>query len=111
LKKGIKCGSNYIDLEFRRWLKEMIGEQNYMEIDPNTHLNTMYLHGMEGKAMRDLMKQFTRYKRKFNRKSKDMRLNLPTALSSLTTLGVLNGEITITPYVPISVSGAITYVL
>jgi len=89
----------------------MIGEQNYMEIDPNAHLNSMYLHGIEGKAMRDLMKQFTRYKRKFNRKSKDMRLTLPTALSSLTTLGVLNGEITITAYVLLLVSGAITNVL
>jgi hypothetical protein len=96
-KIGAKCGSIYIDEAFKRWLKKLIGDENYKELDPRNASQKISSHATEGKEMRALMKAFDSCKRKFSRDHRDMKMDLPEPLDDL-SIGnqVVGGELTIT---------------
>jgi hypothetical protein len=94
---GDKCGSVYIDLAFKNWLRDLIGEKNYEKLDPGSRGRKISSHAAEGADMRKLMKTFDVFKKKFNKEHRDMRMDLPGPLSNLDIAGKVNkGEITIT---------------
>lgn len=93
-----KCGSIFINIKFKEWLKDLLGDKNYQRLDPNTELNKITSHTTEGKAMRELMKEFDARKRGFRKDyNQDIHLDLPAPLDNLTIPGKVDGgEITIT---------------
>ncbi|KAF2188028.1 actin-like ATPase domain-containing protein [Zopfia rhizophila CBS 207.26] len=96
---GKKCGSIFIDMEFKKWLRSLIGDKNYQKLDPNTEANKISSHATEGEAMRILMKRFDALKKQFHSGSEDRHVDLPKPLHNLTIPGKVNsGEITITCY-------------
>jgi hypothetical protein len=94
---GLKCGSIFIDLAFKEWLKDLLGEENYQKLDQTRLAHKISSHNSEGRPMRELMKKFNRLKRMFNKEHRDMRMDLPEPLHNL-NMGnrVVGGEITIT---------------
>jgi hypothetical protein len=93
-----KCGSMFINIKFKEWLRDLLGDKNYQRFDPNTELHKITPHTTEGKAMRELMKEFDARKRGFRKDyNQDIHLDLPAPLDNLTIPGKVNGgEITIT---------------
>jgi hypothetical protein len=82
---------------FKQYLRWLIGDNYYEQIDPNADLEHVSSHTAEGEAMRSLMKQFTMHKKAFHRKTETMSLDLPYPLDKLNIPGkVHSGEITIT---------------
>src|ERR1700761_7954418 len=96
-RKGDKCGSIYIDIEFRKWLRDHIGEANYRQLDSNLNVERTSSHATEGKAMRLLMKKFELLKKNFSDDGRDAFLDLPHPLDNLNMQGKVDGgQITIT---------------
>lgn len=94
---GDKCGAIYIDIAFKKWLRELLGEKHYSKLDGNLNLDRISLYATEGKAMRKLMKSFDDLKKRFCKGHRDMPLDLPPPLENLTlSPGVNEGEIIIT---------------
>lgn len=93
---GDKCGSTYIDLEFKNWLRRQIGGENYILLDP-AYDGKISSHAAEGQSMRDLMKVFNREKARFESNSEDIIIELPWPLEDLNREPtVVAGELTIT---------------
>lgn len=96
-ESGAKCGSVYIDGAFKAWLKKIIGNQNYQQLDPRNASQKISSHATEGKEMRILMKEFEKYKRKFNKDHREIKMDLPEPLDDITVgKKVLGGEVSIT---------------
>ncbi|KAF2249310.1 hypothetical protein BU26DRAFT_519428 [Trematosphaeria pertusa] len=95
---GRKCGSIFINLEFKKWLKRLIGEAKYRELDPDLDVDKNAAHAFETTSMRQLMRDFDTLKRDFQPNShQDFHLDLPHPLANLDIPDVVNkGEITIT---------------
>jgi hypothetical protein len=94
--QGDKCGLIYLDLAFKRWLRNQLGEQNYQILNPSYN-GKISFHATEGEYMRHLMKRFDNHKRWFTKDSRDMKLILPLPLNNLTLSDkVTLGELTIT---------------
>jgi len=92
-----KCGSIFIDRQFKYWLRGLIGEANYQLLDPNARHNKIGSHSTEGQAMRTLMKDFETLKKTFSKDTENMHMELPYPLDNLNIPGrVYGGEITIT---------------
>jgi hypothetical protein len=84
-------------LEFKKWLLNLIGEDNYQKLDPHTRKLKFGSHDIEGGRMRALMKDFDIKKRQFTEDFRDIRLDLPEPLDNLNLEGrVRGGEIKIT---------------
>jgi hypothetical protein len=82
-------------LEFKRWLKRLLGD-NYRRLDPNPNFRNLGSHTVESDAMRKLMDKFNAYKEDFGPDSEDIVMRLPPPLSNLDMApGVNNGKITI----------------
>jgi hypothetical protein len=97
---GHKCGAIYVDLQFKNWLRFLIGDQHYRELDKNGELGKVNSHELEGVGMRELMKKFDILKRNFRRDGRDRRLDLPEPHENLDIPGrVKEGEGTIPQYV------------
>jgi hypothetical protein len=98
LRVGKKCGSIYIDRAFKRWLKGLIGKDNYEKLDPNNNVGRISSHYVEGQLMRQLMKRFDSSKQDFSRTFHDIKMTLPgPELKNLHIPGRVNqGEIIIT---------------
>jgi hypothetical protein len=97
---GDTCGSSFIDLEFKKWLYDLIGPEYYRKLDPRRFNFNSGSHDVESGQMRELMKKFDGIKRKFRSDYRNMRLDLPDPLHNLTIEGrVRGGEITISKYV------------
>lgn len=79
---GHKSGSIYIDLAFKRWLKDLLGQSNYLILDPENE-GEIRSHAAEGERMRELMKAFTRKKISFKNNVGDIRIGLPSPLDTL----------------------------
>ncbi|PVH78397.1 hypothetical protein DL98DRAFT_590324 [Cadophora sp. DSE1049] len=91
-----RCGSAYINLNFKRWLRRVIGEENYRALDPNSSSQQISAHAMEGKEMRQVMKRFEGLKKAFPRDNRPLKLDLPGPLSELNIpRRVSQGELTI----------------
>jgi hypothetical protein len=92
---GEKCGSIFIDQEFKRWLRRLLTDRYYTELDPDCDINNVY--GVEGQKIREIMAEFDTIKKAFEQDSGDMFLDLPRPLNNLTLDGrVDGGQITIT---------------
>ena len=73
-------------MEFKKWLRELIGPENYGLIDTNTVMGRITSHIVEGKAMRDLMAEFNKRKERFTgTEDEDLRWRLPHPLNKLST--------------------------
>lgn len=95
---GRKCGSIFIDQDFKDWLRRLLGDRYFLELEPNADLNRIY--GTEGRALRDLMARFDTIKKEFHTNSGPMYLDLPKPLNNLTLDNrVEGGQITISKYV------------
>lgn len=94
---GAKCGSVYIDGAFKNWLRKLIKDENYRELDPRNASQKISSHAIEGKEMRELMTGFDKIKRAFSKEIPDMKIDLPEPLDSLSTgYQVVDGELTVT---------------
>ncbi|KAH7085513.1 hypothetical protein BKA63DRAFT_598156 [Paraphoma chrysanthemicola] len=93
---GRKCGSIFINRAFLKWLRDILGEQNYRQLDPNLDIDKDAFHASESPAMRYLMQKFDERKQGFDRDSGDIYLDLPDPLDALTIPGVVDqGQMTI----------------
>jgi hypothetical protein len=97
---GAKCGSIYIDGNFKRWLHRLLGEEHYRRLDPRNAGQKISAHDTEGQYMREIMKAFDPHKRSFPKDGKDMKIDLTEPiLANLSIDGkVVEGEFTITQF-------------
>jgi hypothetical protein len=96
-RTGAKCGSIYIDGNFKRWLHELLGDRDYRELDPRNASQKISAHDTESKQMRAIMKAFDAFKKKFVKTARDMKMDFPEPLDNLNIDGkVVEGELTIT---------------
>ncbi|OQV06071.1 hypothetical protein CLAIMM_10703 [Cladophialophora immunda] len=94
---GDKCGAIYIDIAFKEWLRQLLGNKYYEKLDQNQDLQRITSHTCESKAMRQLMKSFDVLKKQFHKNHRDMALDLPPPLHNLTLDNRVDcGEIKIT---------------
>lgn len=95
LISGKKCGSTFVDLEFKRWLCKLIGVPHFRKLDPQLQIRNLVSHDMEGGKMRQLMTAFDILKTTFRPDSGEKRMKLPDPLHDLNIDG-RKGEIIIT---------------
>jgi hypothetical protein len=96
-KSGRKCGAVYIDIAFKRWLRDFLGPTHYQKLDPNIQNGKLSSHTLEGQSMRTLMKAFDVLKRNFSSNARDGMLDLPEPLHNLDIPGKVDeGQIIIT---------------
>ncbi|KAH6724439.1 hypothetical protein DL95DRAFT_464978 [Leptodontidium sp. 2 PMI_412] len=97
LATGEKCGSIFINLAFKTWLRKLIGPRLYQELDQAQLVDKISSHDAEGERMRALMKKFNVYKRKFEKGHRDIKIDLPEPFENLDLdTRVVGGQITIT---------------
>ncbi|KAN0071918.1 hypothetical protein V8E54_009647 [Elaphomyces granulatus] len=97
LATGSKCGSIFVDLAFKKWLRGVLGDKYYQRLDPSQLDSKIGSHHVEGQRMRELMQGFDKHKRKFNRDHRGIKMDLPYPLHNLNKDNkVVGGEITIT---------------
>ena len=96
---GAKCGSSYIDANFKRWLRWLIGPKQYRILDPKC-TRKVTAHTSEGKLMRKIMGEFEIKKRNFRGKGahqSSMHIPLPNELAHLQKTGkIQDKELSIT---------------
>jgi len=92
---GDKCGSIFINMKFKKWLREILTDVHYRELDPNFEIDKLATHASETPAMRSLMKDFDVKKKHFTVASPDYQLELPFPLENLDIPGVKQGLLTI----------------
>lgn len=93
---GAKCGSAFIDTEFKRWLRGVLGTSRYSELDPANARQRISAHTVESGPMRELIKRFEVQKKAFSSTSQDIKLELRGSLSGLNIEGrVKQGDLTI----------------
>jgi hypothetical protein len=86
-------------LAFKNWLRRLVGDEYYKQLDPTFEGNKISSYAVEGEYMRELMKTFDGFKKRFKKDHRDMRMDLPGPLSNLDLdTRVQGGEITITKY-------------
>ncbi|KAH0556728.1 hypothetical protein GP486_005483 [Trichoglossum hirsutum] len=97
---GYKCGSVFIDIAFKSWLREFVGEDNYLKLDPAQARDKITSFDREGERMRELMAAFNILKRKFEKGHQDMKMDFLTLPEPLHNLNLHNkvegGQIIIT---------------
>ncbi|KAI4922167.1 hypothetical protein J4E90_000595 [Alternaria incomplexa] len=93
---GSRCGSIFINLEFKKWLRMLLGEEEYLKLDPNLDIDKNANHASETPAMRELMQAFDDVKKQFAFSTPDVRFSLRGELENLDIFGKVNkGLITI----------------
>jgi hypothetical protein len=98
---GEKCGSVFIDNAFKDWLRRILGDHHYRQLDPDSVGVMFGSYKSEGQGIRELMKAFIPRKERFRGTDSDVLLTLPEPLNNLTTndRSVIEGQIRITAYV------------
>jgi hypothetical protein len=94
-----KCGSALIDVNFKRWLNGILGNKFFHALDQRNSGQQISAHTMEGRYMREIMRQFDAEKKAFSNKtaSETIKLDLKGPLEKLNLPGrVKEGELTIT---------------
>jgi hypothetical protein len=79
---GDTCGSIFINLEFKKWLRNILTDEYYQKLDPNLDIEKLATHASETPPMRLLMKEFDLKKRNFGLHDPDCRMELPTPLEN-----------------------------
>lgn len=96
IESGLKCGSAFIDTEFKRWLRDELGVANYAKLDPMNAHRRLTAHTLESGPIRRLVQDFIIRKQAFTQTSQDIRIDLPEPLSALNMENrVREGELTI----------------
>jgi hypothetical protein len=54
-----------VDGNFKNWLRTAIGLAHWLELDPNAGNGKTKSHTVEGKAMREVMREFEKQKKRF----------------------------------------------
>lgn len=94
---GNKCGSIFINLAFKKWLRDLLGKDIYQILDQAQLVTKIRSHDAEGERMRVLMKRFDVHKRKFAKGHRDIKIDLPEPFEDLDKDNiVVGGQITIT---------------
>lgn len=88
---SFKCGSDSINIQFKDWLRAVLGDIYYYELDPASLGEQVSQHIIEGKGMRGLMKGFIAMKRRFSKEQNEVYMNLPPPLDELDIPGRLIG--------------------
>ncbi|CZR64187.1 uncharacterized protein PAC_14084 [Phialocephala subalpina] len=92
-----KCGSSYIDQNFKRWLNRIVGDRHYRILDPRSAGQQIGAHTMEGRYMRQVVKRFDEKKRLFSNKANEIHFDLPNPLNALNIAGrITQGNLKIT---------------
>jgi hypothetical protein len=98
---GGKCGSTFIDGNFKAWLKIMLGDRHYAILDERNASQKISSHATESGLMRKVMSEFDVLKKTFNpsRDKSSKKFDLPEG-TDLETLNVgdtvRDGVLTIT---------------
>ncbi|KAI4633484.1 hypothetical protein J4E80_000850 [Alternaria sp. BMP 0032] len=77
-------------MKFKRWLREILTDVHYKELDPTFDIDKTATHASETPAMRSLMKDFDLKKKHFTAGSSDCQLELPSPLENLIIQGRVN---------------------
>jgi hypothetical protein len=94
---GSKCGSIFVNLAFKKWLRALLGEDICQVLDQAQLVTKISSHDAEGERMRVLMKNFDVHKRKFAKGHRDIKMDLPEPFENLDKDNiVVGGQITIT---------------
>jgi hypothetical protein len=80
---GSKCGAIFINVAFKQWLKDLIGEDRYQQLDQAKISYKISSHDAEGERMRILMKRFEIKKKRFVKDGRDVRIELPEPFHNL----------------------------
>ena len=93
-----RCGSVFIDMAFKKWLRKTIEPHNYYLLDPaNAGKKRIYPYASESGPMREVINRFEAKKKVFDSSTTEIRLDLPEPLDKLTIPGKVNqGQLTIT---------------
>ncbi|KIW07011.1 uncharacterized protein PV09_01906 [Verruconis gallopava] len=93
---GARCGAIFVDQAFNMWLRHLLTDRYYLELDPDADLNNIY--GIQSHHIREIMDEFDIIKKYFHQESGDMFMDLPRS-SPLRNLTLENrvdcGQITI----------------
>jgi hypothetical protein len=96
LPSGRKCGAVYVDRAFKYWLRTLLGDQKYKELDQDADFNKGTSFSSESQQMRMLMARFDVLKKRFSSKPRDSRLDLPDPLANFNMPGKVNkGQVVI----------------
>lgn len=95
---GAKCGSAYIDANFKQWLCDTLGEKHFKALDPKSN-GKKISRTSESSNMRIVIKAFDGYKKSFKGNSAAVKIDLPAPIDKINVAGKVNqGELTITEY-------------
>jgi hypothetical protein len=88
-------------MAFKKWLRDLIGEDKYQVLDRTPPTYKIYSHESEGEQMRKLMKTFDYHKKRFrNGLARAIYMDLPEPYQYLNLeQSVIDGQITITELV------------
>jgi hypothetical protein len=94
---GSICGSVFVNLAFKKWLRQLLGADIYKELDQTQLASKIHSRDAEGERMRALMKRFDIQKLKFRKGQRDIKIDLPEPFENLDIENkVIGGQITIT---------------
>lgn len=82
--QGRRCGSIFVNIAFKTWLKQHIGEKHYWKLDPYDEDDKLSSHSIECEAMAELMETFEVRKQLFSVGARrDVPIQLPGRLKDL----------------------------
>ena len=90
MSAGDKCGSIFINMEFKKWLRKLLSREQYEKLDPNLDIEKFATHASETPSMRALMKEFDQKKRQFGLDGQGCQLELPEPLENISIPGRVN---------------------
>jgi hypothetical protein len=86
----------FIDGRFKSWLRELLGDARYLQLDSDSFGKIDGSYKSEGESMRALMHQFIRRKERFRGDDREIKLTLPHPHGNLNLDGrVVDGQIVI----------------
>jgi hypothetical protein len=81
-----------VDKAFLKWLRELIGDQEYKKLDPHIQAGKASSNTLVGEHMRELLKGFEQRKRRFaSSPEKEIPIDLTGDLANLNIKGKVDG--------------------
>lgn len=98
--KGAKCGSTFVDLAFRDWLKGKLGDADFQILVGGSFESDIGSHATVEPLMRNIMEEFEVLKKNFNGTGnpREAYIALPSKLDQqhVPDRNIIEGEIRIT---------------
>ena len=82
---GAQCGAAFLDNFFKTWLRDVLGIEDYVKLDPLNGRDRLSVYAIESGPMRSLIRQFIAKKHQFGEHTSEIRLDLPEPLNKLDT--------------------------